>query len=91
MWSRMGNPETSATLSTQNTGHRTKSSEKNTHTTQKAENMSNTDPTEKLGVNPGAHERQAVKNPNLELIHNIFMLRVIICIIIICLIYLPPY
>jgi len=50
----MDNPETLATLGTQDTGRR-QIKQKNTR--QKIQKVSNMDPTKNWGVNPGAHER----------------------------------
>jgi len=55
--SRMDNPETLATLSTQDPRRSLKNeNDNNRNTTQKTRKMSNTVPTKKLGVNPGARE-----------------------------------
>jgi hypothetical protein len=53
----MDNPETLATLSTQDPRRSLKKENDNKrNTTQKTRKMSNTVPTKKLGVNPGARE-----------------------------------
>ena len=55
---RLDNPETSATLYIQDED---KQSNKKT---QKTKKMSNTDPTRKQGLNPGAHKEYGVPDSN---------------------------
>ena len=50
----MDNPETLATLGTQDTGRRTNKTRKHETTTQKTKQMSNMDPMKKPGVKTGA-------------------------------------
>jgi hypothetical protein len=53
----MDNPETMATLVTQDTGQRQpKKNNNNNHTIQKTIKMTKPVPHQKLGLNPGAHE-----------------------------------
>jgi hypothetical protein len=55
----MDNPETPATLDTQEKGQRKKKKKKK-KTTQKTREMGNTDPTKKPGMIPGAREGKGV-------------------------------